>query len=94
MATNNPNLDAGNDSTPRSEGDALKLEDVLQGIVPEGADAGALGVYLTFETVGNSTVVVVDFDGPGHAAPVPLVTLPNVTGVTLQDLLNNLPDAA
>ena len=94
MATDKANVDTGNDSTPRSEGDALKLEDMLQGMVPEGADAGALGVYLTFETVGDSTVVIVDFDGPGHAAPVQLVTLPHITGVTLQDLLNNLPDAA
>ncbi len=94
MATDNANVDAGNDPAPRSEGDALKLQDVLQGIVPEGADAGALGAYLTFETVGNSTVVIVDFDGPGPSAPVQLVALPNITGVTLQDLLNNLPDAA
>jgi hypothetical protein len=94
MATDNANLDAGNDSTPRSEGNALKLQDVLQGIVPEGADAGTLGAYLTFETVGNSTIVSVDIDGSGPAAPVQLVTLPNITGVTLQVLLNNLPDAA
>jgi predicted lipoprotein len=94
MATDNANTDAGNDATPRSESDALNIQDMLHGIVPEGADAGALGAYLTFETVGNSTIVSVDIDGPGSAAPIQLVTLPNVTGVTLQDLLNNLPDAA
>ena len=94
MATDTTNVDAANDSTPRSEGDALNIQDVLQGIVPEGADAGALGAYLTFETVGNSTVVIVDLDGSGPSAPVQLVMLPNITGVTLQGLLNNLPDAA
>lgn len=69
--------------------DTLNIQDLLQGIAPEGADAGALGVYLAFETVGDSTVVKVDFDGPGPGAPVQLLTLPNLTGVTLQDLLNN-----
>ena len=82
MATDNGNMDA------------LSIQDVLQGITPEGADPGALGAYLTFETVGNSTVVKVDFDGPGPGAPVQLVTLSNITGVTLQDLLNNVQDAA
>ena len=82
MATDNENMDT------------LNIQDVLQGITPEGADPGALGAYLIFETVGNSTVVSVDFDGPGPGALVQLVTLSNITGVTLQDLLNNVQGAA
>jgi hypothetical protein len=81
--------DTAKDSTPRTEGDALNVQDVLSGIVPEGAEAGMLGAYLTFETVGNSTVVRVDTGGAGPEAPLQIVTLEGVTGVTLQQLLNN-----
>ena len=89
MATDKADADTVKDSTPRAEGDALNVQDVLSGIVPEGADAGMLGAYLTFETVGNSTVVRVDTGGAGAEAPLRIVTLEGVTGVTLQQLLNN-----
>ena len=89
MATDKANADTVKDSAPRAEGDALNVRDVLSGIAPEGADAGMLGACLTFETVGNSTVVRVDTGGAGHEAPVQLVTLEGVSGVTLQQLLNN-----
>ena len=89
MATDKTDADTVKDSTPRAEGDALNVQDVLSGIVPEGADAGTLGAYLTFETVGNSTVVRVDTGGAGAEAPLQIVTLEGVTGVTLQQLLNN-----
>jgi len=89
MATDKADTDTVKDSTPRAEGDALNVQDVLSGIVPEGADAGMLGACLTFETVGNSTVVRVDTGGAGAEAPLPIVTLEGVTGVTLQQLLNN-----
>lgn len=71
--------------------EALDIRDVLSGIPLDDADAGFLGAYITFQTVGNSTVVVVDTDGPGPAAPIPIATLANVTGVTLQQLLNDIP---
>jgi len=89
MATDKADADTVKDSTPRAEADALNVQDVLSGIVPEGAEAGMLGAYLTFETVGNSTVVRVDAGGAGAEAPLQIVTLEGVTGVTLQQLLNN-----
>ena len=89
MTTETADSDTVKESTPRAQGDALKVQDVLSGIVPEGADAGMLGAYLTFETVGNSTVVRVDTGGAGAEVPLQIVTLEGVTGVTLQQLLNN-----
>lgn len=83
--------DGDTDSAPRTQGDALKLQDVLTGIAPEGADAGMLGAYLSFETVGNSTVVRVETGGAGAQAPLQIVTLEGVTGVTLQQILGNDP---
>ena len=62
----------------------LALQDVLQGL---HSDAGALGVYLRLESVGNDTIVSVD---PGaFTVSVPIATIDNVIGVTLQQLLNN-----
>lgn len=89
MTTDKADADNVKDSAPRAEGDALNVQDVLSGIVPEGADAGMLGAYLIFETVGNSTVVRVDTGGAGAEAPLQIVTLEGVTGVTLQQLLNS-----
>lgn len=83
--------DSVKDSTPGTQGDALNAQDVLSGIAPEGADAGMLGAYLTFETVGNSTVVRVETGGAGAEAPLQIVTLEGVTGVTLQQILGNDP---
>lgn len=71
--------------------EALDIRDVLSGIPLDSADAGVLGAYISFQTVGNNTVIVVDTDGPGPAAPIPIATLANVTGVTLQQLLNDIP---
>lgn len=81
--------DTVKDSSPRAEGNALNVQDVLSGSVPEGADAGMLVACLTFETVGNSTVVRVDIGGAGHEVPLQIVALEGVTGVTLQQLLLN-----
>ena len=71
--------------------EALDIREVLSGLTPEGADAGALGAYLTFQTVGNDTVISVDADAFGPTTPVKIVTLHNVANVTLQDLLNSVP---
>ena len=87
MATDNAKASEG---TPASaQGDVLKVNDVLSGIPSEGADAA--GAYLTFQTIGGNTVISIDADGPGPAAPVAILTLANVAGVTLQQLLNDLP---
>ncbi|MBI4204755.1 MAG: type I secretion C-terminal target domain-containing protein [Betaproteobacteria bacterium] len=93
MATDNTNSKTGNDSTSQP-GDVLNIRDVLSGIAPEGADAATLGACIIFETVGNDTVVSVDIDGAGPAAPLPILTLANVTGKTLQDLLSDVPTNA
>ncbi|MGQ0751879.1 MAG: type I secretion C-terminal target domain-containing protein [Betaproteobacteria bacterium] len=69
--------------------EVLKLHDVLSGIPLDGADSA--GAYITFQTIGGSTVISVDADGPGPGQPVPVLTLANVTGKTLQDLLNDAP---
>jgi hypothetical protein len=69
--------------------DALTLNDVLSGIPLENADTA--GAYITFQTIGGSTVISVDADGAGPAQPVAVMTLANVTGKTLQDLLNDVP---
>jgi hypothetical protein len=79
----------GQDSAATTQGDVLNVSDVLSAIPAEGADTA--GAYLTFETIGGSTVISIDADGSGPEAPVAVVTLANVTGKTLQDLLNDLP---
>ena len=75
-------------STP-AETDVLNLNDVLSGIAVDGS--GTAGAYITFQTIGGSTVISVDADGPGPGHPVAVITLANVTGKTLQDLLNDAP---
>jgi hypothetical protein len=87
MATDNTNA---SESTPASDqGNALKVNDVLSGIPLDPSDTA--GAYLTFETIGNSTVISIDADGSGPEAPVAILTLANVAGKTLQDLLNDIP---
>lgn len=91
MATDQADTGTAQDTTSHAEAEALNIQDVLTGIAQEGAGAGTAGAYLTFETVGNNTVISVDPDGAGPGAPIQVVTLTNITGVTLQDLLNNIP---
>jgi len=74
-------------STPAAS-EVLNLDDVLSGIPLDGADTA--GAYITFQTIGGSTVISVDADGPGPAQPVAVITLANVAGKTLQDLLNDV----
>jgi hypothetical protein len=87
MATDNPGTGEGNSTAAPSE--VLNLNDVLTGFAVEGGDNA--GACLTFQTVGDSTVVSIDTDGPGPAAPIAVLTLANVAGKTLQDLLNDIP---
>lgn len=91
MSAQDPN--SGIESGARAEGEVLDVKDVLQAIPIERADADLLGAWLTFRTVGDSTVVSVDAAGIGPVAPVEIVTLAGVTGVTLQQLLSNNLDA-
>ena len=71
------------------EGATLNLADVFPGA--DLTDPN-LGTYLKVETVDGNTVVSLDADGAGEAAPVTVVTLEGITGVTLQQLLNNGQD--
>ena len=68
------------------DAEILVLQDVLQGLHGE-ANGDALGVYLRLESVGNDTIISVD---PGaYEASIPIATIDNVIGMTLQQLLNN-----
>ena len=87
MATNHAGQGEGTSTAAR--GDVLNLNDVLTGFAVDGGDNA--GACLTFQTVGNSTVVSIDADGPGPAAQIAVLTLANVAGKTLQDLLNENP---
>lgn len=80
---------AGEGTPTAAAADVLRLDDVLSGIPVEGADAA--GASITFQTIGASTVVSIDLDGAGPATPIAVLTLANVTGKTLQDLLNDIP---
>jgi Ca2+-binding RTX toxin-like protein len=81
--------DVVKDFTFGTGGDVLNVHDVLPGAAQGSTDAAALGVYLKVETVGSNTVISIDADGTGSGAPVAIVTLEGVAGVTLQQLLNN-----
>ena len=73
-----------------SGGDVLNLHDVLPVAAQGQTTAGALGAYLSVAADGlGNTVVKIDSDGAGANPSVTVVTLQGVTGVTLQDLLNN-----
>lgn len=65
----------------------LNLGDVFAGV--DATDPN-LGAWLTVETSGGNTVISIDAGGAGVVASV--VTLEGVTGVTLQQLLNQNPD--
>jgi hypothetical protein len=83
------NAKASESAATSAQADVLKINDVLSGLPSEGADMA--GAYLIFQTIGGNTVISIDADGAGPAAPVAVLTLANVAGVTLQQLLNDLP---
>jgi len=87
MATENAGQGEG--TSTAVQGEVLNLNDVLTGFAVEGGDNA--GASLTFQTIGNSTVINIDTDGPGSAAHIAVLTLANVTGKTLQELLNDVP---
>jgi hypothetical protein len=88
--TDTASADTVKDFTFGAGGDVLNVHDVLAGTGVQGStDAGALGVFLKVETVGSNTVISVDADGGGGGAALQVVTLEGVSGMTLQQLLNN-----
>ena len=90
MATDNAKASESAATSP--QGGVLNVKDVLSGLPSDGGDTA--GAYLTFQTIGGSTVISIDADGPGPAAPVAVLTLANIAGVSLQQLLNDLPNDA
>ncbi|MGH7893676.1 MAG: type I secretion C-terminal target domain-containing protein [Candidatus Binatia bacterium] len=89
MSTDGTNPGAADQGEAGTQGEALKVQEVLSGVQSEGAGADVLLAHLSFDTVGGDTVVRVDLDGVGPSAPVAIATLEGITGVTLQQLLNN-----
>jgi hypothetical protein len=83
MATND---DASTESTP----EVLDVRDVLSATHFDRPDADSLGAQLTFTTVGDRTIVSVDAEGVDPVAPLQIATLEGITGITLQQLLNNV----
>ena len=71
--------------TPQQQTEALGLQDVLPGV---DVSDSSLGAYLKIETVDGNTVISVEADG-SETVTVPVMTLQDITGVTLQDLLNS-----
>ena len=82
------------DTPPNSEGEVLDVRDVLSAVHFDQGSADTSGALLTFQTIGDHTVVSVDADGSGPSAPVQIATLEGVTGLTLQQLLSNNVDIA
>ena len=67
------------------DGDVIDIRDVLTGFNPT---TSAISDFLSLQEQGGNTTVMVDADGAGSAeAPVAFVTLQNVTGLLLDDLL-------
>ena len=74
----------------RPESEVLDIRDVLPAVPFDRAEAEVLGASLIFRTEGDHTVVSVDPDVGGPAVAVRIATLEGVTGITLQQLLNNI----
>ena len=68
--------------------EVLVLQDVLQE-VRNDANAEGLGAYLSFESIGNSTVISLDANSGRAAEPIAIATLEIVSGITLQQLLSS-----
>ena len=81
---------ATNDASPESTQDVLNVRDVLSATHFDRPDADSLGAQLTFTTVGDRTIVSVDAAGVDPVAPLQIASLEGITGITLQQLLNNV----
>ena len=78
--------DANREGTP----EVLDVRDVLSATHFDRPDADSLGALLTFATVGDRTIVSVGAEGVDPVAPLQIATLEGTTGLTLQQLLNNV----
>ena len=78
--------DANREATP----EVLDVRDVLSATHFDRPDADSLGAMLTFATVGDRTIVSVGAEGVDPVAPLQIATLEGITGITLQQLLNNV----
>lgn len=65
--------------------ETLNLQDVLRSDLA-CTHGEAVGVFLSFETIGNDTVISVEANGANVMASI--ATLEGVTGITLQQLLS------
>ena len=74
--------------------EVLDVNDVLSATHFDRPDADSLGALLTFTTAGDRTIVSVDAKGVDPVAPLQIATLEGITGITLQQLLNNNLDIA
>ena len=74
----------------RPESEVLDIREVLPTVPFDRAEADVLGASLIFKTEGDHTVVSIDPDAGGPAVAVRIATLEGVTGITLQQLLNNI----
>jgi len=81
---------ATNDTNPDSTPVVLDVRDVLSATHFDRPDADSLGAQLTFTTIGDRTIVSVDAEGVDPVAPLQIATLEGITGITLQQLLNNI----
>ena len=70
--------------------EVLDVRDVLSATHFDRPDADSLGALLTFATVGDRTIVSVGAEGVDPVAPLQIATLEGITGITLQQLLNNV----
>jgi Ca2+-binding RTX toxin-like protein len=77
----------GNTSSD-TNADVLDIGDILPAPTQGATSAGTLNGYVTLVDDGTNTTVRVDADGGGNSFQT-LVTLNGVTGVTLQQLLDN-----
>ena len=84
-AANTNDIAAASVTAEQSDAEVLALHDVLR----SEASPDANGICLSFESVGNGIVIRVDADGAGPVASIPIATIDNVIGLTLQQLLNN-----
>ena len=66
---------------------ALTIADVLLGVETECN----LGAYLTIETIDGSTQVTIGTNAGPTGTAITIVTLENITDVTLAQLLNSAP---
>ena len=78
--------DTNREGTP----EVLDVRDVLSATHFDRPDADSLGALLTFATVGDRTIVSVGAEGVDPVAPLQIATLEGITGITLQQLLNNV----